>query len=60
MFKVVVGVLALLLVLALIPVAVIAFSAPSSPPELGTESERMKLPPMGRVGYGGTDYGLIR
>ena len=46
MFKVLMGVLALLLVLALIPVVVIAFSAPSSPPAM-----RSMAGPLSRVNF---------
>jgi hypothetical protein len=46
MFKVLMGVLALLLVLALIPVVVIAFSAPSSPPAMASMAG-----PLSRVNF---------
>jgi non-heme chloroperoxidase len=46
MFKVLMGVLALLLVLALIPVVVIAFSAPSSPPAMAS-----MVGPLSRVNF---------
>jgi non-heme chloroperoxidase len=46
MFKVLVGVLALLLVLALIPAVVIAFSAPSSPPAMASMAG-----PLSRVNF---------
>jgi non-heme chloroperoxidase len=46
MFKVLVGLLTLLPVLALIPVAVIAFSAPSSPPAMSSVAG-----PLSRVNF---------